>query len=87
MGSKTFDGVWFIAYTKDHLPPHVHGFYAETEVLVDLLPDGSIARSGRAEAVIPSSAKRSDIRKILKVAAEHARELHELWEKANGSKA
>jgi hypothetical protein len=28
VGSKTFDGVWFMAYTKDHLPPHVHAFYA-----------------------------------------------------------
>jgi hypothetical protein len=25
MGSKTFDGVWFISFSRDHPPPHVHG--------------------------------------------------------------
>ena len=84
MGSKTFDGVWFISYSHDHVPPHVHGEYAETIVIVDLLPDGTIERSKRRDAVQPPNAKRRDIRRILDVAAEHAAELKDLWERAHG---
>jgi hypothetical protein len=36
MGSIRFDGVRFVVYTMDHEPRHVHGFYAEVEVIVDL---------------------------------------------------
>ncbi len=85
MGSKTFDGVWFISFSDDHLPPHVHGKYAETEVLIDLLPDGTVVKSERGDAVRPINAKRSQIRRILRVAAENAAELHEIWEKMHGS--
>jgi hypothetical protein len=37
VGSKTFDGVWFISFSHDHLPPHVHGGYGETTVTVDFI--------------------------------------------------
>ena len=84
MGSKTFDGVWFVAYSHDHLPPHVHGRYAETTVIVDLLANGMTGRSRRRDAVRPANAKRSDVQRILTVAAAHAAELHELWEKTHG---
>jgi hypothetical protein len=66
VGSKTFDGVWFISFSHDHAPPHVHGSYAETTVIVDLLADGTVARSGRRDAVKPTNAKTSDVRRILK---------------------
>lgn len=36
MGSKTYDGVRFMVYPLDHPPPHVHGFYAEVEVILEL---------------------------------------------------
>lgn len=85
MGSKTLDGVWFISYSDDHMPPHVHGEYAETIVIVDLLPGGKVARSGRKDAVQPGNAKRQDVKRILNVAAKHAAELKELWEKAHGT--
>ena len=85
MGSKTFDGVWFISYSDDHPPPHVHGSYAETVVLVDLLPDGTTRQSARGDAVQPENAKRSDVRHILKTAQAHAAELRALWEKTHGS--
>ena len=84
MSSKTFDGVWFISYANDNLPPHVHGFYAEVEVIVNLLPGVMVGRSGRTDAVTPQNAKRSDVRRILKVASVHAAELHKLWETMNG---
>ncbi len=84
MGSKTFDGVWFISFSHDHLPPHVHGSYAETVVVVELLADGSVAESDRRDAVQPANAKRTDVRRILKIAEAHAAELMKLWEKAHG---
>ncbi len=85
MGSKTFDGVWFISYSQDHPPPHVHGAYAETVVIVDLLPDGSVREAVRRNAIQSANAPRSDVRRILKVAAAHVEELKVLWEKAHGN--
>jgi hypothetical protein len=84
VGSKTFDGVWFISYSRDHLPPHVHGEYAQTLVVVDLLPNGLVAKSRRWDSIRPPNAKRSDVRRILDVAGAHAAELKKLWEKAHG---
>lgn len=84
MGSKTFDGVWFTSYSDDHEPRHVHGQYAETEVIVDLLPDGIVRQSTRRDAVAPGNAKRSDVRRILTVAAEYSKELQQLWEATHG---
>ena len=84
MGSKTFDGVRFASFAADHLPRHVHGFLAEISVIVDLLPDGKVAKSARRDAVRPGNAKRSDMRRILDAAAAHAVELNELWEAMHG---
>ena len=85
MGSKTFDGVWFISYSDDHPPAHVHGSYAETVVIVDLLAGGTTGQSARGDAVQPANAKRGDVRHILKTAESHAAELLALWEKTHGS--
>jgi hypothetical protein len=85
VGSKTYDGVWFSAYSHDHEPPHVHGEYAGVEVLVDLLPDGKIRKSGRDKSVRPRKAKKSDVRHILSVAAANASELMKLWEDTHGT--
>jgi hypothetical protein len=84
VGSKTFDGVWFSSYSDDHPPPHVHGAYAETRVIVDLVSDAAVRKSRRRDAVRPVNAKRSDVRRILEVAAAHAAELKKLWEKTHG---
>ena len=83
MGSKTFDGVWFVAYSNDHLPPHVHGFYAEVEVLVELV-NGTIRLAQRPRSVRPPKAKRSDVNHILRTATKHTAELMELWRITNG---
>jgi hypothetical protein len=85
VGSKTFDGVWFMVYVKDHPPPHVHGFLSGIQVVVDLLPDGKVRESSRANAVKPSNGKRSDVRRILAMAATHYAELYELWENTHGT--
>jgi hypothetical protein len=84
VGSKTYDGVWFISFSHDHAPPHVHGEYGEVSVVVDLLPDGRVRESNRYNAVTPSNGKRSDVRHIVKVAAAHSAALMQLWEKTHG---
>jgi hypothetical protein len=84
VGTKTFDGVWFISYSEDHLPPHVHAKYADVEVIIELTPDGGIMQSSRIDAIRPRNAKRNDIRTVLYVAADHSEELHALWERTHG---
>ena len=83
MGSKTFDGVRFQAYPGDHLPPHVHGFYAGIEVIVDLV-DGEAKLSSRTDPIDPPNAKRSDVNHVLRTAAKNANVLVELWRVARG---
>jgi hypothetical protein len=75
MGSMRFRGVRFVAYTMEHEPRHVHGFYAETEVVVDLLRDGSVALALRKDVVNTPNASKSDVRHVLTVAADHFDEL------------
>ena len=83
MGSKTFDGVWFSAFSHDHPPPHVHGRYAETEVVVELgINEVRFAR--RRDHTRPQNAKMSDVKKILAVAAKYRDELQALWEATHG---
>jgi hypothetical protein len=79
LGSLRFDGIRFTVYSKDHPPPHVHGFYAGVEVVVEFV-DQKAVLSSREKAVVPSTAKRSDIKKILTAAAENAELLLSLWE-------
>ena len=50
------------------------------EVVVDLRFDGTVALAGRDDAVRPANAKRSDVKKILRAAAEHFEQLRALWE-------
>ena len=83
-GAKTYDGVWFTSYSHDHSPPHIHGLIAGAEVVIDLLPNGRVVRSRRAKSVKPANARKSDVRRILIVAAAHVEELQTLWEKAHG---
>ena len=84
MGSLQFDGVLFIVYSNDHPPRHVHGFASETEVIVNLRPDGNVALADRKDAIRPANAKRSDLKKILAAAAQHFEELAILWEEVHG---
>ena len=86
MGSIRFDGVRFVAYPEDHEPHHVHGFYAEVEVIVELRnePRREVAQADRSNAVRPGNASRSDVKHILLVATEHFDRLVQLWEEAHG---
>jgi hypothetical protein len=84
MGSIRFDGIRFVVYTMDHEPRHIHGFYAEVEVIVDHLSDGNVSLANRTDAIRPSNGSKSDVRHVLIVAAEHFDELVSLWEKHHG---
>lgn len=81
MASIRFAGVLFVAYPQDHMPCHVHGFVDETEVIVDLRPNRTVALADRADAIRSGNAKRSSIRRVLNTAAEHFDELVALWER------
>jgi hypothetical protein len=70
----------FKAYPQDHEPRHVHGFTGETEVIVDISLNGRVALADRPDCIRPGTAKRSDVRKILRSAAEYFDELVLLWE-------
>ena len=84
MASLRRAGVLFVVYSNDHLPRHVHGFTSESEVIVDLLENGDVDLAMRKDAVRPANARRSDVRKILGLAAEYFEELVALWEKVHG---
>jgi hypothetical protein len=81
VASLRFGNVWFIAYPQDHEPRHVHGFAGEAEVIVDIGLDGYVRLADRPDCIRPGNAKRSDVRKILKTAADHFDELAVLWER------
>ncbi len=81
MASVRLSKVLFVAYPQDHAPRHVHGFLQETEVIVDLRGNNSVALADRSDAVRPGNAKRSSVRHVLQMAAEHYDELVELWER------
>jgi len=82
--SLRFRGVRFIVFSNDHPPRHIHGFHGETEAIVDLRRDRTIALAKRADAVRPANAKRSDVKKILKAAAARFDDLAALWEAVHG---
>jgi hypothetical protein len=88
VGSKTFDGVWFLSFSDDHPPPHVHGRYGRVQVIIDVFADGTTREAGRWNAVRPANAKRGDVRRILRVAEEHGAESGALrgalWEQTHG---
>jgi hypothetical protein len=84
MASLRFEGVRFVAYSMDHEPRHVHGFYAEVEVIVDLRSDGMVALADRTDSIRPGNASKSDVRHVLAIAVAHFKELVSLWEKQHG---
>jgi hypothetical protein len=83
VGSKTFDGVRFAAWSDDHDPPHVHGYYAGVQVILDLVAENEeIVLANRKRRVIPSNAKKSYIDRIVRVANKNADAVFKLWEEA-----
>ena len=59
VGSVRFDGIRFVACPQDHEPIHVHGFYAEVEVIVELQEAArEVALAHRLDAIRPGKASR-----------------------------
>lgn len=79
MGSLRFEGILFSIYSHDHAPPHVHAKISSGEVIIDLLPDGNVRLSSRANAIRPANLKSSEVRKTTRVAAENYEELMTMW--------
>jgi len=71
VSSVRVGGIIFQFFPVDHEPRHAHAHYAGIEVIVDLLDDRTVALSEREDRIQPANAKRSDVKKILKTAAEH----------------
>jgi hypothetical protein len=84
LGSLTFNGVRFAAYVDDHRPPHLHGFYAGVEVIVEI-GSNYVDLANRRRNIIPRNAKRSDVAHILNAAADHREALLKLWRTENAS--
>lgn len=84
MGSIKCGGVQFVVYSNDHPPRHVHGFFGETEAIVDLLSNGGVALADRKDAIRPGNAKRAEVRKILNAAADGFDGLVALWKGIHG---
>ncbi len=84
MGSLRFEGILFAAYPMDHDPPHVHAYYAEVQVIVELLPNGEVEIAKRRDAVRPREHKQSDVQRVLRCAKAHLAELMKAWEEAHG---
>jgi len=83
--SLRFGGVRFSVYSNDNPPRHVHGFSGDTRAIIDLREDRTVALADRVNAVRPANAKRSDVKRILRAAAEHFDELMALWEETHES--
>ena len=81
VASLRHGNVLFRVYPQDYEPRHVHGFIGETEVIVDICINGNVALADRPDCIRPGNAKRGDVRKILRSAAEYFDELVSLWEK------
>jgi hypothetical protein len=81
MGTIRVRGVRLRIYPKDHKPLHVHGYYGEAFVVVEVRTDGTVMLAARGARVIPRNAKRSDVQKIVKAAAEAADEIVAEWER------
>lgn len=81
MSTKKFGEVTFRACPQDHEPRHVHGSVGKTRVIVNLLKNGTVDLAERGDSVRPGNAKKSDVKKVLKSAAENFTELVKLWDK------
>jgi hypothetical protein len=89
VGSKTFDGVRFLAWSDDHDPIHVHGKYAGVEVVLDLYPQERrvVAARRRRRNPNPLNAKKSDVAHILRTAEQNFDAIlqlaEETWKRRN----
>ncbi len=80
VSSIRLHGVRFYLFPDDHEPRHAHAEYGESQVVVELGADGDVCMSRRFGQVQSANARRSDVNRILIVAAEYFDVLTALWE-------
>ncbi len=73
------DGFDMMIYTRDHPPPHVHGWKAEAEVIVNL-GDEQTKPWVRGN----NGASQKNERKALRIVSEHQDFLLQEWERIHG---
>ena len=84
VASIVIESVRFTVHSNDHPPCHIHGILGNTVVVAEILPNGDVQLARRKRAIRPKDAKKSDVKKVLDLAAEHSEELKGLWEKVHG---
>ena len=72
------DGLRVIIYLNDHLPAHVHVF-GDGEVKIDL-----VGRGGAPELVWADRPNRAEVRRALRLVAEHRAALLQRWGDVHG---
>ena len=86
MGSLRLGQVLFCAISGDHpgqRPPHLHAYVGSIQVIISLLPDGSIGFSPHhPNPIRGKAAKRNQVRAVLEIAEEHYDQLQKLWEES-----
>lgn len=66
-------GIRICVFSRDHLPPHFHAFYAEQEVLVDI----------REKTVIAGGLPRRKLREVLDYLSENDNNLLDTFYQLN----
>ncbi len=82
MGSKQIGGVLFVTKAGDHDPRHFHAFVGDGEVIIELTSERQAILADRNDAVRGTTA--AEVRKTLRLAAEHFDDLAKIWEKTHG---
>ena len=84
MGSLRYRSFRFVAYSNDHLPRHIHAFFEDAEVILDLRDDQTVAIADRVNAYSPKNLKKMKLKKVLQAAANNFDGLVALWEEIHG---
>ncbi len=80
MSTIRVSGVRFRVHPQDHEPRHIHSYVGDGHVIIELRA-GSVVLADRDDAVC--NAKASEVRKVVRVAAENIDVLITLWEQMN----
>jgi Domain of unknown function (DUF4160) len=84
VGSLRYRSFRFVVYSNDHLPRHVHAFFEDAEVIIDLRDNRTVAIADRANAYSPKNLKKIKLKKVLRAAASNFDGLVALWEEIHG---
>ncbi|WP_128913264.1 DUF4160 domain-containing protein [Granulicella sibirica] len=85
MGSVRFDGIVFFVFTRDRAPPHVHAYYGDLTVILELREEGGVWIADRSDALEPRDPKKNEVRRVLRCARANEEALRELWRRTHES--